>query len=78
MNRRRRVSCMQARPFSLKPVASASIFIQEKYTSGGFGANFLVRLHSARPVTSPIIECLMSGAYSGLGISFVSPGQEVR
>jgi hypothetical protein len=69
---------MLAKPVSLGPMASTSIFIQEKDTSGGFGASFLVRWHSARPVSSPIIECLMIGAYSGLGISFVSPGQEIQ
>lgn len=69
---------MLAKPVSLGPMASTSIFIQEKDTSGGFGASFLVRWHAARSVSPPIIECLMIGAYSGLGISFVSPGQEVR
>ena len=69
---------MLAKPVSLAPMASTSIFIQEKDTSGGFGASFLVRWQAARLVSAPIIECLMIGAYSGLGISFVSPGQEVR
>jgi hypothetical protein len=69
---------MLAKPVSLGPLASTSIFIEEKDTSGGFGASFLVRWHAARPVSTPIIECLMIGAYSGLGISFVSPGQEIR
>lgn len=69
---------MLAKPVSLGPLASTSIFIEEKDTSGGFGASFLVRWHGARQVSTPIIECLMIGAYSGLGISFVSPGQEIR
>jgi hypothetical protein len=69
---------MLAKPLSLGPMASTSIFIEEKDTSGGFGASFLVRWQAARSVSSPIIECLMIGAYSGLGISFVSPGQETR
>jgi hypothetical protein len=69
---------MLAKPVSLGPLASTSIFIEEKDTSGGFGASFLVRWHAARQVSTPIIECLMIGAYSGLGISFVSPGQEIR
>lgn len=69
---------MLAKPVTLAPLTSTSLFIQEKDTSGGFGASFLVRWHGARQVSTPIIECLMIGAYSGLGISFVSPGQEVR
>ncbi len=69
---------MLKKPVSLGPMASTSIFIEEKDTSGGFGASFLVRWQVAGEVSAPIIECLMIGAYSGLGISFVSPGQEVR
>jgi hypothetical protein len=69
---------MAAKPFALAPMASTSIFIEEKDTSGGFGASFLVRWHAAKQVSTPIIECVMIGAYSGLGISFVSPGQPVR
>lgn len=69
---------MLARPLSLGPLASTSIFIKEKDTTGGFGASFLVRWHAIGEVSTPVIECLMIGAYSGLGISFVSPGQEIR
>lgn len=69
---------MLAKPVTLGPLASTSIFIKEKDTAGGFGASFLVRWHAAREVSPPVIECLMIGAYSGLGISFVSPGQEIR
>lgn len=69
---------MLPKPISLGPMASTSIFIQEKDNSGGFGASFLVRWHAAGEVSTPIIECLMIGAYSGLGISFVSPGQLIR
>lgn len=69
---------MLPKPISLGPLASTSIFIREKDTSGGFGASFLVKWQAAREVSGPIIECLMIGAYSGLGISFVSPGQEIR
>jgi len=69
---------MLKKPVSLAPLASTSIFIEEKDTSGGFGASFLVRWHASGEVSTPIIECLMIGAYSGLGISFVSPGQEIR
>ncbi len=69
---------MLDKPVLLGPLASTSIFIMEKDTTGGFGASFLVRWHAAMEVSTPVIECLMIGAYSGLGISFVSPGQEIR
>lgn len=74
----RLVRRMLSKPVILRPMASTSIFIKEKDTSGGFGASFLVGWHASGEVSTPIIECLMIGAYSGLGISFVSPGQQIR
>lgn len=66
------------KPVSLGPLASTFIHIEEKDVRGGFGANFIVRWHSDRIVNAPVIECVMIGATSGQGISFVSPGQEIR
>ena len=65
-------------PVVLKPLASFEIFVPESDTSGGFGASFLVRWKSEKPVVAPIVECLMIGARSGQGISFVSPGRVVQ
>ena len=67
-----------ARPLSLAPLATHYIHLEEKDTAGGFGAKFIVRWESARVINTPIIECLMIGATSGQGISFVSPGQEIK
>lgn len=66
------------KPVALGPLASTFIHIEEKDVSGGFGANFIVRWNSERVVNAPVIECVMIGATSGQGISFVSPGQEIR
>lgn len=63
---------------TLAPLESTSIYIPEDDTSGGVGANFIVRWSSAKDVNTPIIECVMIGMKSGQGISFVSPGQEIR
>lgn len=65
-------------PVTLAPLESTSIYIPEDDTSGGVGANFIVRWSSAKDVNTPIIECVMIGMKSGQGISFVSPGQEIR
>jgi len=62
----------------LGPLASTSIFIKEKDTSGGFSTSFLVRWVADKEVSAPIIECVNIGAYSGLGISFITPGREIR
>jgi len=63
---------------ALGPLASTEIFIPESDTSGGFGASFLVRWASKEAVVPPVIECLMIGARSGQGISFVSHGRVVQ
>ena len=65
------------KPVMLKPLASTEIFIPESDTSGGFGASFMVRWKSEKPVTPPVIECLMIGARSGQGITLLSPGRVV-
>ncbi len=62
----------------LGPLESTYIYIPEDDTSGGFGANFIVRWTAAKAVNVPIIECLMIGMRSGQGISFVSPGQVIK
>ena len=66
------------KPQILGPLASSFVHIEEKDTSGGFGANFIVKWNSDRTMNSPIIECVMIGATGGQGISFVSPGQEIK
>lgn len=64
-------------PIVLGPLESTDIFIPEDDTTGGTGANFIVRWHSPKEVNVPIIESVMIGMKSGQGISFVSPGQEI-
>jgi len=66
------------KPLGLGPLASTLVHIEEKDTSGGFGANFIVKWNSDRMMNSPIIECVMIGATGGQGISFVSQGQEIK
>jgi hypothetical protein len=73
----KRVRRYLEKPRVLGPMASTFVHIEEKDTSGGFGANFIVRWQADRVINTPIIECVMIGATSGQGISFVSPGQEI-
>lgn len=65
-------------PLNLAPLESTDIFIPEEDTTGGTGANFIVKWKSNKEVNVPIIESVMIGMKSGQGISFVSPGQEIR
>lgn len=64
-------------PVVLKPLASTEVFIPESDTSGGFGASFIVRWRSDKPVVPPVVECVMIGTRSGQGISIVSPGRVI-
>lgn len=66
------------KPVELGPLASTSAHIEEKDVSGGFGASFIVRWSAGKAVNAPVIESVMIGATSGQGISFVSPGREIR
>ena len=61
----------------LAPLESAYIYLPEDDTAGGFGANFIVKWTARKEVNVPVIECVMIGARSGQGISFISPGQAI-
>ena len=65
-------------PLILKPLATTHIFIEEKNTSGGLGANFIVTWEADQVVESPIIECVMIGTKMGLGISLLGPGKIIK
>ena len=62
----------------LAPLGSTYVHIEEKDVAGGFGANFIVRWEADRVINAPVVECIMIGATSGQGISFVSPAQEIK
>jgi len=66
------------KPVTLGALESTEIYIPEDDTLGGVGANFIVTWSSAVEVNLPIVETVMIGMKSGQGISFVSPGQEIR
>jgi len=66
------------KPIALAPLESTDIYIPEEDTTGGTGANFIVRWNSQKEVNAPIIESVMVGMKSGQGISFVSPSQEIK
>jgi len=65
-------------PLVLGPLGSERFVVAQKDNSGGSGANFIVRWHSEKPVNPPIIESVMIGTQSQLGISFTSRGQAIQ
>ncbi|MEW6079519.1 MAG: DUF3124 domain-containing protein [Thermodesulfobacteriota bacterium] len=64
-------------PVTLGPMESVRYVVPEKDTSGGSGANFIVKWNAEKPVNSPIIESIMIGAKVQQGISFTSRGRPV-
>lgn len=65
-------------PLTLGPLASERFIIPQNDRSGGSGANFIVIWQAETPVNPPIIETVMIGTQSQLGISFTSRGQALR
>jgi len=62
----------------LGPLESTYIYIPESDDKGGVGANFIVRWAAEKNVNIPLIECVMIGAKSGQGISFVGAGRVIQ
>ena len=65
------------KPAELRAMASTRFILTEGDTTGGSGANFLVKWQSRIKVNPPLIEGVMIGTRSGQGISFVSRGQVI-
>ena len=65
-------------PLNLGPLGSERFVVPQKDNSGGSGANFIVTWKSDKPTNPPIIETVMIGTQSQLGISFTSRGQPLQ
>jgi hypothetical protein len=65
------------RPSALPPMGSVEFVVQRADTSGGPGANFLIRWHAATAVDEPLVEAIMLGQSGNAGISFNSRGRMV-
>ena len=64
-------------PRILAPLETVDFYIKERDTTGGSGANFIVRWGSPTVVNPPIVEAVMIGVDGGQGISFVCPAREI-
>ncbi|MFH5804142.1 DUF3124 domain-containing protein [Alienimonas sp. DA493] len=74
----REIRSFLKQPIRLGPLASSDFLITREDTSGGSGANFLVKWVSAEPVSEPAFEAVMIDTRGGQGIAFVRPGIVVR
>lgn len=66
------------KPFILGPYGSERFVVPQKDDTGGSGANFIVEWQADKPVSPPIIETIMIGSQSQLGVSFTSRGQAIQ
>ena len=67
-----------SKPLPLGPLGSERFIVPQKDNTGGSGANFIVTWKSDKPTNPPIIESVMIGTQSQLGISFTSRGQPLQ
>ncbi len=65
-------------PLILGPLDSERFIVPQKDNTGGSGANFIVKWHADKPINPPIMETVMIGTQSQLGISFTSRGQAIQ
>lgn len=66
------------KPQTIGPLATTQFIVEDNATTGESGTKFLVQWQSLRPVTPPVLECLMITTQSGLGISFVTHGRVIK
>lgn len=65
-------------PVELGPLGAERFVVPQRDNTGGSGANFIVTWEAAKEINPPIIESVMIGTQSQLGISFTSRGQALQ
>lgn len=65
------------RPIMLKPMESMEYVIEEKDTTGGTGANFIVQWAAYNDRTKPLFEGIMISTNGQQGISFATQGVSI-
>ena len=59
-------------PHQLGPLASTAFVVEERDTTGGVGASFIVEWSAQEPVTAPVVEAVMISTASSQGLSFIT------
>lgn len=65
-------------PIKLKPLQTVNYLVEYKEAEGGPGANFIVEWVAESEVNEPIVEAVMIGTSSSLGISFLCEGKVLK
>lgn len=61
-------------PMRLEPLMTAEFIVAQTDSTGGSGANFIVRWQAEAPASPVLVEAVMIGTSSQQGISFSSQG----
>jgi Protein of unknown function (DUF3124) len=65
-------------PHAVPAMATAEFFIDRRDPVGGPGANYVVEWSVPEGGTDPLIEAVMVGRFSNIGITFTSRGSLIR
>ncbi len=65
-------------PYLLEPMASTHFFVTQSDARGGVGANFIVNWAANKSASDPVIEAVMAGSTGTQGMSFVTPGRNIK
>lgn len=64
-------------PIEVSPLATTGFLIEERDTTGEWGANFIVEWVAEEPVSEPIVEAVMVSRSGTQGISMISLGRVI-
>lgn len=70
----RKLKSFLAAPLTIPPLGSERFVIAESDKRGGSGASFILRWEAAGAVHAPLMESVMVGTQSQLGLTFTSRG----
>ena len=65
-------------PIALSPMATVNYVIEKEDTTGGPGANFIVKMNSENTKIKPIIQAIMIGSFGNHGFAFSTDGYSIE
>lgn len=72
------VAQLAERPHAVPAMATAEFFIDRRDPVGGPGANYVIEWSVPEVGTDPLIEAVMVGRFSNIGITFTSRGSLIQ
>lgn len=67
-----------AKAKTLAPLASMELFVENKDSSGGAGANYIISFTSQAPVDPPIMEALHTNFWAPGSVVFTTKGEVIQ